>query len=288
MMLRKVLGFWINLVCRKNNCIHFCKSAGNKKVPGRCRSIASIRLETIIEMLTILGHVAVYWQEKMYIYGGIDAEGLVCNDMFALDEKFHWQKVDIILPALAHASACIVGNIMYVSGGLNDKKEATKEMIAIDMSSMQVSVCTSTFEPRYGHAMLVSPKNTLIIVGGILNGTTYAQILEYQYQKEWNLIAVPDDFEWNMFQRACFVGDTLYSFGGRPCASVLGKEKILVPFVALPDDLLLHILSFSSKCDLNSKIAANKKHRMCVMAARKLHFLHITFYKTTHYGKIMF
>lgn len=209
----------------------------------------------------------------MYVYGGFDAEGFVCNDLFSLNEEYCWEKetTSVKLPSRLHASACVINDTMYISGGLDHKKKPTSDMFAIHFPSMQVTYSEGYFEPRYAHSMVVSPKNTLLIVGGMLNETsTYAQVLEYNLEKQlWKWLESPDDFHWNAYQRACVLNNTLYSFGGTPNMKLINGPK-LNKIELLSDDIIVYILGFLPLNALNNLIATSKSLKICQYAAGML------------------
>lgn len=199
----------------------------------------------------------------MYIYGGYDNNGFTCSDLHSMQAmQMAWQKEQVegmVLPGRLHAAGCLIGSKWYISGGLNEHNQATSDMFVIDLDTLVASKCSGTLQPRFGHAMVVNQQQELLLVGGLLNNTQcYAHILKYNNDSEWQFYARPDDFCWNGYARACIAGDTLYMYGGIPNRKLLEMTACKNFLQALNGDMVMHILQFCTRKDLNVLIATSK------------------------------
>lgn len=176
-----------------------------------------------------------------------------------------------------HAASVLIGDMWYISGGNDERAQPNGGMFAIDLKEMNLVTCSGTFAPRYGHAMVANDEGELFIVGGLKRSNlAYAEIIKYE-NENWAFYAKPDDFTWNGFARAYVFKNVLYSFGGIPNMQLIGIQNTMQHVHEISDDVLMHLLSYCGRRELNALILTSKSYKVCAKASRMITIWSILF-----------
>eukprot|EP01111_Echinosteliopsis_oligospora_P014923 TRINITY_DN5746_c0_g1_i1.p1 TRINITY_DN5746_c0_g1~~TRINITY_DN5746_c0_g1_i1.p1 ORF type:complete len:623 (-),score=138.51 TRINITY_DN5746_c0_g1_i1:41-1909(-) len=144
------------------------------------------------------GHSAVYYQEKMFIFGGYDNMGMTCSDLYAYDISANkWQKIKAEgAPSSRYLHTSVArGQHMYVFGGMGDASAILQDFYVFDMEVSKWTKIKAKGAPssRFGHGAVIANQSQMIVIGGCGKDKEkpYADVHSFNLTS-----AVPSEGEW--------------------------------------------------------------------------------------------
>eukprot|EP01090_Pellita_catalonica_P017051 TRINITY_DN5066_c0_g1_i2.p1 TRINITY_DN5066_c0_g1~~TRINITY_DN5066_c0_g1_i2.p1 ORF type:complete len:1057 (+),score=345.54 TRINITY_DN5066_c0_g1_i2:42-3212(+) len=121
-------------------------------------------------------HCAMNWKDKLVLFGGTDGKSLYSDLYFLNTDTFEWSKPEVkgSVPPVANASAAMIGDVLYVVGGVCADGPSYSYFYFIDLNELQWKTC----EPDYlgvgpgllvGHRLALMGSSNLYNIGGANN-----------------------------------------------------------------------------------------------------------------------
>ena len=152
--------------------------------------------EIIISKLPVrrTNHISFIYDNYFYIFGGRDINETKMNDMYRVKLDFSedscekWEKInydgDITPECVAGHKAVLIGNLLYVFGGVNITEDANNTIYIFNVEKRKWSkkkFRENQIIPLSAHSMSLVGK-LIVIVGGYSKGKFNEKTFLYDYQ----------------------------------------------------------------------------------------------------------